>query len=67
MKSCDNCGENIDDVLYECAGCYNVICEFCANTCKYCKGFFCDACYVEHKKNCAKKSKKKKATIKKRR
>ncbi len=55
MIVCSNCGENIDDILYECPSCNNTICEICAHSCKYCKDLYCDACYVEHRKSCKKK------------
>ena len=50
--TCENCGENIDDILYECIDCGNTVCDMCAKICKKCKEYFCDACHVDHKKEC---------------
>jgi len=52
---CPNCGENPDDIFYECYICGNVLCENCANICKKCGEAFCDSCFVDHKKECKKK------------
>ena len=49
---CENCGENTEDILFECEDCFNQICHICAIICKNCKKYFCDSCYHDHKKNC---------------
>jgi hypothetical protein len=49
---CPNCGENIDEELYECMGCGNAICDICMHVCRKCGEFFCDACFKEHKMEC---------------
>ncbi len=52
MILCDNCGENIDEKLYACSDCGNTICDVCANVCKHCKDYYCEACHVDHKDDC---------------
>ncbi|MFX1363694.1 MAG: hypothetical protein ACFFCE_09200 [Promethearchaeota archaeon] len=49
---CENCGENTSNEIYECADCFNQICEECGNICKKCGKYLCDGCYHDHKKNC---------------
>jgi hypothetical protein len=49
---CENCGENPNDMIYECSECRNQICDNCANICKHCDESFCDGCYYDHKKAC---------------
>ena len=49
---CPNCGENIDEELYECNSCGNAICDVCMRTCRNCGEVFCDACFIEHKVKC---------------
>ncbi len=50
--SCENCGENPNDKLYECIECANQLCDNCVNICPHCNGALCDGCYRDHKKNC---------------
>ncbi|MFX1396670.1 MAG: hypothetical protein ACFFAS_06450 [Promethearchaeota archaeon] len=57
---CENCGENIDNILYECLECHNTICNVCSITCRHCKEKFCESCYIEHKIICKTKKKRKK-------
>ena len=49
---CDNCGENVNDTLYCCLECGNTICDICAKICKKCNEYFCEACFIDHKKKC---------------
>ncbi|MFX0060513.1 MAG: hypothetical protein ACFE8J_19630 [Candidatus Heimdallarchaeota archaeon] len=52
---CESCGENPNDILYECSGgCDNPICDNCAIQCKKCGKLFCESCYHDHKKVCRK-------------
>ncbi|MFX1275652.1 MAG: hypothetical protein ACFFBP_07905 [Promethearchaeota archaeon] len=52
MIICENCGENVDEILYTCLNCGNTICDICSNVCKKCHEYFCEACYIDHKKEC---------------
>jgi hypothetical protein len=45
---CRNCGENVDNELYTCEICGNEICDMCAEVCKKCGKYFCNACILEH-------------------
>jgi hypothetical protein len=49
---CENCGENPNDMIYECYECKNQICDNCANICGNCDESFCDGCYHDHKSAC---------------
>ncbi|MBY9004235.1 MAG: hypothetical protein KGD73_09715 [Candidatus Lokiarchaeota archaeon] len=49
---CENCGENPNQVFYECIECANQLCDNCVNICPHCNGALCDGCYQDHKKNC---------------
>jgi len=51
---CENCGENPNDILYECSECFHPVCDNCANICRSCGDYFCDGCYHDHKRNCRK-------------
>ena len=52
---CENCGDEAPGgIIYECAECFNPVCDNCANICKKCGAYLCDGCYHDHKKNCKK-------------
>ena len=52
MILCESCGENVDDILYTCPGCRNMICNNCSIICKKCHEHFCAACFLDHKNEC---------------
>ena len=51
-KICQNCGENPNNLFYECTECFNELCDNCVNICPHCGKPFCDSHYLDHKKNC---------------